>query len=112
MLFLFSNPNNEYESVHVLELMKYCITVIRQLSIQEISDCEEKLVDIFKHFSSNDQISAGSKKYLEVLNLSRILALSGEYREARCNKLLKVLGKYNHEKAMESDCFQNLQGKA
>lgn len=42
------------------------------------------------------------KQYLEVLNLSRILALSGEYREARCNKLLKVLGKWNHEKAMES----------
>lgn len=110
MLFLFSNPNNEYESVHVLELMKYCITVIGQLRIQEISDCE-KLVDIFKHFSSNDQINAGSKKYLEVLNLSRILALSGEYREARCNKLLKVLGKWNHEKS-NGVCFQNLQGKA
>lgn len=61
MLFLFSNPNNEFESVHVLELMKYCITVIGQLRIQDISDCEEKLVGIFKHFSSNDQINAGSK---------------------------------------------------
>lgn len=44
MLFLFSNPNNKFESVHILELMKYCITVIGQLRIQEISDCEEKLV--------------------------------------------------------------------
>lgn len=61
MLFLFSNPNNEYESVHILELMKHCITVLGQRRIQEISDFEEKLVDMFKHFSSNDQINASSK---------------------------------------------------
>lgn len=68
------------------------------------------MVDICKHFSSNDQINAGSKTVFggyESKNFS-----FGEYREARCNKLLKVLGKWNHEKAMESDCFQNLQGKA